>query len=154
MIIILLIIMVIVSKLWQVGGFKKSKLKFWGNDRGQKNFPPGWLKSLLCILGEFLGNWTVSMLNNYFCILHHQPPWFFNVSQIGGMVTPPPLPKLVVSWSVWYVSLLNRCFFSFTSLPIQQFGFVNNRLPSQLSSSRTEPSWPYKPVTTGKKSKP
>ena len=36
MIIILLIIMVIVSKLWQVGGFKKSKLKFCANERGKK----------------------------------------------------------------------------------------------------------------------
>ena len=148
MIIILLIIMVIVSKLWQVGGFKKSKLKFCTNDRGQKNFPPGWQKSLLCILGEFLGNWTVSMLNNCFCILHHQPPWFLMYPK---SVAWYPLPKLVVSWSVWYFSLLNGCFFSFTSLPVQQFGFVNNRPPSQLSSSRTEASWPYKPVTTGKK---
>ena len=131
MIIILLIIMVIVSKLWQVGGFKKSKLKFWENDRGQKNFPPGWLKSLLCILGEFLGNWTVSILNNYFCILHHQTPWFFNVSQIGGMVTPSPFRSL------WFhgVSGMFRCLIgaSFRLLLCQFNSLVSSIIAYRLS---------------------
>ena len=131
MIIILLIIMVIVSKLWQVGGFKKSKLKFWGNDRGQKNFPPGWQKSLLCILGEFLVNWTVYMLNNYFCILHHQTPWFFNVSQIGGMVTPSPFRSL------WFhgVSGMFRCLIgaSFRLLLCQFNSLVSSIIAHRLS---------------------
>ena len=131
MIIILLIIMVIVSKLWQVGGFKKSKLKFWENDRGQKNFPPGWLKSLLCILGEFLGNWTVSILNYYFCILHHQTPWFFNVSQIGGMVTPSPFRSL------WFhgVSGMFRCLIgaSFRLLLCQFNSLVSSIIAYRLS---------------------
>ena len=123
--------MVIVSKLWQVGGFKKSKLKFWENDRGQKNFPPGWLKSLLCILGEFLGNWTVSILNNYFCILHHQTPWFFNVSQIGGMVTPSPFRSL------WFhgVSGMFRCLIgaSFRLLLCQFNSLVSSIIAHRLS---------------------
>ena len=131
MIIILLIIMVIVSKLWQVGGFKKSKLKFWENDRGQKNFPPGWLKSLLCILGEFLGNWTVSILNYYFCILHHQTPWFFNVSQIDGMVTPSPFRSL------WFhgVSGMFRCLIgaSFRLLLCQFNSLVSSIIVHRLS---------------------
>ena len=131
MIITLLIIMVIVSKLWQVGGFKKSKLNFWENDRGQKNFPPGWQKSLLCILGEFQGNWTVSMLNNYFCILHHQPPWFFNVSQIGGMVTPSPFRSL------WFhgVSGMFRCLIgaSFRLLLCQFNSLVSSIIAHRLS---------------------
>ena len=131
MIIILLIIMVIVSKLWQVGGFKKSKLKFCTNDRGQKNFPPGWQKSLLCILGEFLGNWTVSILNNYFCILHHQTSWFFNVSQIGGMVTPSPFRSL------WFhgVSGMFRCLIgaSFRLLLCQFNSLVSSIIVHRLS---------------------
>ena len=132
MIIILLIIMVIVSKLWQVGGFKKSKLKFCANERGvKKNCPPGWQKSLLCILGEFLGNWTVSMLNNYFCILHHETPWFFNVSQIGGMVTPSPFRSLRFHG----VSSMFRCLIgaSFRLLLCQFNSLVSSIIAHRLS---------------------